>query len=178
MKTINAVVMAILFAGGSAHASNFSFTGNFSNDHEVQPFNFSVVGPAVDVHVRTFSQDSGVNSESMFIKGGGFFPVVTIWNSDGTGLFTTSSEGNMGAGFPLDPGNYIAALTQLNSLPILPLLSDGFNGNTPENFGGRDSHWALDIVNVNSASAGVPYISAVVPESYRMLLPGLGLLTP
>lgn len=176
MKPINIAILAICFATGSVNASTFSFTGNFSDDHEVQPFYFSVAEPAT-VGLSTFSQDSGVNSESMFIKGGGFYPVVTLWNTDGTNVLITSSLGNMGAGLTMDPGNYIAALTQANSLPVLPLLSDGFSGHTPQDFGGRDSHWAFDISNVSSASAGIPYISAVPePETYAMFLAGLALL--
>ncbi|MCC2681244.1 MAG: hypothetical protein K0S36_808 [Nitrosospira multiformis] len=44
----------------------------------------------------------------------------------------------------------------------------------------RDSHWALDILNVNTASLGASYISEVPsipePESYALLLAGLGLI--
>lgn len=70
----------------------------------------------------------------------------------------------------LAAGNYTATLTQFDSFAVGPLLTDGFRGTGYENFGGRDSHWALDVLNVSSASAGIPYISAVVyqnPKSTR-----------
>ena len=57
------------------------------------------------------------------------------------------------------------------------------SGTSRNNFGGRDSHWALDIQNVNTAAVGASYISAIPPspipepESYALLLAGLGLVS-
>jgi hypothetical protein len=78
----------------------------------------------------------------------------------------------------LAAGNYIATLTVYNNFPVGPLLKDGFQGTIFSDFFNSDAHWALDILNMDSASIGVPYISAVIPEpeSYAMMLAGLGLL--
>jgi hypothetical protein len=63
-----------------------------------------------------------------------------------------------------------------------PNLSNGFsNGALSPGFidatgNQRDNHWAFDVLNVNSAVV-VPPINAVPePESYAMMLAGLGLL--
>jgi hypothetical protein len=70
-------------------------------------------------------------------------------------------------------------VTQYNSFSV-SALADGFQGTAHTNFGSRDSHWALDVLNVESASLGASYISAVAPipepESYALLLAGLGLI--
>ena len=62
MKHNSIAILAICFATGSVKAANFSFTGNFSNDDEVQPFNFSVVGSAADVSLRTWSYAGETNA--------------------------------------------------------------------------------------------------------------------
>jgi hypothetical protein len=73
---------------------------------------------------------------------------------------------------------YTATVTQFPSFANGPLLADGFQGTSHINFGDRDSHWALDILNVSSASVGASYISPIPePESYALLLAGLGLIT-
>ncbi|PTR16485.1 putative secreted protein with PEP-CTERM sorting signal [Nitrosospira sp. Nsp2] len=46
-----------------------------------------------------------------------------------------------------------------------------------QNFGGRNSHWALDILNVSSAYVATPYVPAVPePETYAMFMAGLGVM--
>ena len=78
------------------------------------------------------------------------------------------------------PGSYTATVTQYSSFPG-SLLTDGFEGTGRTGFNGRDSHWALDVLNVDSASLGASYLSPVPsvpePESYALLLAGLGLVS-
>ena len=128
------------------------------------------------------------------ISRGGFDPIVTLF--DGTGnLISYNDDGHLvtdpqtGLGYDslltqnLSAGNYTATLTQFSSFANGPLLADGFGGTFQNNFGGRDSHWALDIQNVNAAALGASYVSAVPPspipepESYALLLAGLGLVS-
>ena len=76
----------------------------------------------------------------------------------------------------LSTGSYTATVTHFGSFP-LGALADGFRGSGQTNFDDRDSHWALDVLNVERASLGASYISAVPePESYALLLAGLGLI--
>lgn len=190
MKHISIAILAISFATGSVNAANFSFIGKFSNDNEVQPFNFSVEGSEADVTLRTWSYAGGTNAAGTEIARGGFDPIVTIFNASGSKI-SENDDGQLvtdpvtGVAFDsflmsnLSPGSYTATLTQFGSFSV-GTLADGFRGTTTINFGNRDSQWALDIINVNSASSGIPYISAVgtipEPETYAMLLAGLGLL--
>ncbi len=53
-KNIGAVVVAACVAG-SANAADFSFTGDFEHDNEVQEFHFTVAQPAAEVTLRTWS---------------------------------------------------------------------------------------------------------------------------
>jgi hypothetical protein len=62
---------------------------------------------------------------------------------------------------------------------LVPRLAkpNGFSGSDSENFAARTSHWALDVSNVENATVGTTYISQVPePDSFAMLLAGLGLL--
>nr|WP_139176617.1 DVUA0089 family protein [Nitrosospira multiformis] len=61
-EKIHAAILAIGFVTGSVNAANFSFTGNFEHDNEVQEFNFAVVGPASAVALRTWSSAGGINA--------------------------------------------------------------------------------------------------------------------
>jgi hypothetical protein len=182
MNLIHIAIPAIGFGIGSAYAADFSFTGDFSNDNEVQPFNFSVAGPASDVTLRTLSFSGGTNAAGTTIASGGFDPIIVLANATTGAIFSGNDDAS---GLTLDSflminlpaGNYIATLTQYSNLPVGALLTDGFTGTGQLNFGGHDSHWALDVLNVNSGSAGIPYVSPIPePETYAVLLAGLGLL--
>jgi hypothetical protein len=71
-------------------------------------------------------------------------------------------------------------VTQFPSFPAGSSLADGFTGSAAENFNSRTSQWALDVSNVENATVGATYISEVPPipepDSFAMLLAGLGLL--
>jgi hypothetical protein len=80
MKPLYAV-LASLLVSGSASAADFSFTGNFKNDNEVQEFNFSVVRSPSDVMLRTWSCAGGTNVAGAVIQRGGFDPIVSLFNA-------------------------------------------------------------------------------------------------
>jgi hypothetical protein len=188
MKKIHIAILAMGFVTGSVNAADFSFTGNFEHDDEVQEFNFTVTAPTSDVTLRTWSSGGGTNAAGAEVARGGFDPIVALF--DGSGNLIGQNDDN---GLLLDPGgsaldslltrdlsagNYTATVTQYNSFANGPSLADGFRGSFHTNFGYRDSHWALDILNVSSASVGSSYISPIpAPESYALLLAGLGLIT-
>lgn len=189
MKIINAAILAICFVTGSAHATDFSFAGNFTNDNQVQEFNFAIAGPATDVTLRTWSYAGGTNAAGDEIDRGGFDSIVTLFNAS-TGAYIAANDDGAnvaadtnGAAFDsflmdnLAAGNYTATLTQYNNFADQPLLTDGFIGSGQTNFSSRDSHWAFDVLNAESASIGASYISPIPePESYALLLAGLGLV--
>ena len=192
MKKIHAAVLAMGFVTGNANAADFSFTGNFEHDDEVQEFNFTVTAPVSGTTLRTWSYAGGTNAAGAEVARGGFDPIVALFDGSGNLI-----DQNDDSGLVLDPvslaaydsllthalsaGNYTATVTQYSSFANGPLLADGFQGTSHTNFSSRDSHWALDILNVNSASIGASYISETPPipepESYALLLAGLGLIT-
>lgn len=192
-KNISAAILTITLAAGSANAADFSFTGNFNDDDEVQEFNFSTAAAASDVTLRTWSYAGGTNAAGTSIASGGFDPILTLFNASTGALITYNDDGGSvaadpvtGAGFDslltsnLPAGDYTATITQFSSFANGPSLTEGFEGSGQDNFGSRDSHWAVDVMNVNAASIGTSYIShtGVIPEpeTYALLLAGLGLV--
>ena len=82
MRRLKALLCGLAIAGlasvatvglGShpANADNFSFTGSFTNDSNVQLFNFSVAATS-SITLRTFSYAGGTNSAGTVIPEGGF----------------------------------------------------------------------------------------------------------
>jgi hypothetical protein len=190
MKNTYVAILAIGVIAGNANATDFSFTGNFRDDDEVQEFHFAVTEPSADVILRTWSYAGGTNAAGTEIAGGGFDPIVTLFNSstgrfildkDDGGLVVDPNTGNSLDSLlqsNLSEGNYTATVTQYSSFANGSFLDEGFQGSEATNFSSRDSHWALDILNVDSASLGNSYISPIPePESYALLLAGLGLVT-
>ena len=158
MKTVN-LFIAISLISGNASAANFSFIGNLNNDDAVQEFNFEVEGTAREVTLRTWSYAGGTNAQGQGIANGGFDPVVSLFNSS-TGAFISFNDDSglvadpvSGAAYDsflaanLSAGSYTATVTQFQSFPVQPLLSNGFGGSFAENFSFRTSQWALDVSN-------------------------------
>jgi hypothetical protein len=190
-------IMAACILGASmvsASAANFSFTGNFANDNDVQQFAFSVGAPS-SVSLRSWSYAGGTNAAGTSIARGGFDPILALFNSagvrigqqDDAGCPLVSADAVTGQCWDtffttsLTSGNYIATIQQFNNFSN-GSLSAGFafdgaananfrNGFVDEFRNKRDSHWAFDILNVNSA-----VIPAAVPEPATVALLGLGLL--
>lgn len=173
---------ALALSGASAiFASNFSFTGAFTADDQVQLFTFSVAAPTA-VTVETLSYGGGSNAVGLAIAPGGFDPRFTWFASDGTQL-GADNGGHCGltnlflgacndayAEFPagsLPAGSYFLALTQdgNDSNGDLPT---GFAETGNPNFTATgacsrfcdslsgaqlDGHWAVDILGADSATA-------------------------
>jgi hypothetical protein len=188
MKIFNPMI-ALSLITGSATAADFSFQGNIQDWDEVQEFNFTVAGPGDDVTLKTLSWAGGFNAAGHQVGNNGFDPIITVFSvvtgakiaedNDGSSVVDPNSGHSNDSLLVLNlpGGDYIATLTQFSSFANGPLLSDGFQGSNNPNSGSRDSNWGLDILNVSSASLGANYVSAVPePETYAMLLAGLGLL--
>ena len=180
------VCCLLIFGAGSANALDFSFTGNLTGDDDVQLFDFSV-DTGSSVTLRSWSYAGGTNSEGVLISDGGFDPILALFdgtgnlidqNDDGIGV---ASDPTTGAAFDtlltsvLGAGDYTVSVMQFSNFATGPMLSNGFDGSDTTNFvdvtgDTRTSAWAFDILNVNQVSP-IPE-----PETYAMLLAGLGLL--
>ena len=188
-----------------ANADNFSFTGSFTNDSNVQLFNFSVAAPST-VTLLTYSYAGGINSAGTVIPEGGFDPILALFNSSGA-LINQNDDGGAnvpassvtGAHFDtflqsaLAAGNYSVAVMQFDNFANGPNLSDGFfqTGNTNFTAGNcsngifcdvtghnRTNQWAFDILNVASGEVvGPPSPSQVpLPGALPLFATGLGAL--
>jgi len=147
-------VMTVALVGvlaTAAQASNFSFTGNFTQDDNVQLFNFSV-GASSTVTLRAYSYAGGTNAAGQVIARGGFDTILALFDS--TGLLVGQNDDG-GSNVPADPvtgahydtylqlvlgtGNYTVAIMEYNNFANGPNLANGFvqqgNGNFTASFG-------------------------------------------
>jgi hypothetical protein len=139
-----------LFAGiPSAWATpqNFSFTGTFNQDDDVQLFHFTV-GAGSMVVLRTWSYAGGTNAAGDAIAAGGFDPILALF--DGTGAYIDQNDdGGCGSVDPdamtgecwdtyfsaaLAPGDYTVAVMEYDNFANGPNLSDGFERDGEGNF--------------------------------------------
>jgi hypothetical protein len=163
----------------SLSAATASFTGTFTRDNEVQLFNFTVVTPAL-VGLATTSY-----------AGGGFSPVLSLFDAQSDGLLigrddgVDHANGEASLSLLLPSGLYFVALTQFDNLAVGPKLSNGFlqqgNPTFTSAFGSpgisgpflnidglqRNGNFALTVSNIGVASLGTP-------EPDSLLLVGLG----
>lgn len=200
------LIVAFAFVATPSSAADFDFQGNFTQDNDVVLLNFTV-GGVVPSTVTVFSSSWLYGDPPAGASPGGFDMMLGIWASDGTRIDfqddggivgTTSSNGtpyNHGSWdsyytVSLNPGNYIASVTQYDNFYNGSNLSNGFRYDTNPNFtfdggyGGatqpyfngvwdsndpRTSFWQFHLLNVAQASQQVP-------EPATMLLLGLGLM--
>jgi hypothetical protein len=112
------LVLAFCFSIGVAAAGNFSYTGAFSQDDQLETFLFTA--PSASTVVRTWSYAGGMNAAGQMILPGGFDPILSVFDATG-GLVTSSllvASNNDGAGVDTDPatGNAFDSLLVLNAL--------------------------------------------------------------
>ncbi len=198
IKTI-ATLLAMTLSISSAHAADISFTGQFAYDNDVEQFSFTVGAPS-SVTLRTWSYAGGINAAGDAIPRGGFDPSIALFDTNGVligeqddgscaDVAADAITGNCWDIFyttTLAPGTYTAALFQYDNFANGPTLAQGFfyDGDANRNFRGgfyddagdqREPRWALDILNVASASmqdgnGG----EGDVPEPGSLALLGLG----
>ena len=185
-RTIGTPLFAALFAA-QAYGANYSFTGNFTGDDDVQQFNFTV-GTTSSVTLRTWSYAGGVNAAGNPIAQGGFDPILALF--DGAGAFINQNDdggGNVaadsvtGARFDtyldatLGAGSYTVTVMQFANFANGPNLSDGFSGSGLTGFNGRTNAWAFDVLNVDTAVTPPPTGTPVPDGGSGIALLGLGL---
>lgn len=188
----------LAFASSASYADDFSFTGNLNGINDVQLFTFTV-GASSNVVLRTWSYAGGVNAAGQTIAEGGFDPILALFQGTGASAVYIGQNDDGGALVPADsvtgaqydtylatntlaPGVYTVSVMDYANFANGPTLGDGFTGGALT--GGtfrdatghdRDSHWAFDILGVESATApGNP--PSAVPEPSTIALLGSGLV--
>lgn len=174
-----ALLLAMVSTAG---ALNYSFTGTFETDDEVQLFDFTVGEQSDNVILRSWSYAGGTNAAGEEIPDGGLDPILALFNSsgllidqndDGYGHVpydqTTGLDWDTYLKVDLAPGDYTVAVMQYDNFAAGPYLSDGFLQDGEGNFTGgwngiaggsfiddagnqRTNAWAFDILNVQEAA--------------------------
>ena len=161
-----AVVSGLLFAATSfAAPTNFSFNGTFSQDDNVQLFNFSADG-ATTAYIVSYAYGGGRQADGTVWGRGGFDTILSLFNSAGN-LVNSNDDGsstcftgavsvapstingnvdaNTGSRYDtcfsqlLAAGDYTVAVTQFSSFAVGPALSNGFTEDGTGNFTGSNA---------------------------------------
>ncbi len=195
------VLLVAFFPLGSialGDSVDYSFTGNFTQDDDVQLFSFTV-GSTSTITLRTLSYAGGTNADGSLISAGGFDPILSLFDSSGLQIYENDDGGPPDVGIDLvvflafdtflqvelTPGIYTAAISQYDNFANGPTLGDGFSRDGQGNFAGgfidyfgnqRTNEWAFDILNVEGAYAQHEYPETPVPEPSTLTLMGFGIL--
>jgi uncharacterized protein (TIGR03382 family) len=160
-KRIGLAVLLCAAAGGSQAALlNFSFSGTFSQDDDVQLFNFTADG-ASTAYLVSYAYGGGTQADGTVWSQGGFDTILALFdatgnlvtqNDDGSGscfsgaealvpgIDAGNSDTNTGALYDtclssvLAAGMYTVAVSQYDNFPNGPTLSDGFVRDGQGNF--------------------------------------------
>ncbi|NOV30424.1 DVUA0089 family protein [Methylomonas sp. ZR1] len=126
-----ALLGVCLTAATAVEAADFQFNGNFANDNDKLSFAFSLGSPGT---VTLFTSSW---------LGGGFDPILTLWDGLGNQL-AEQDDGGLGGSqlsngvnfnygefdsylaINLVAGNYLATLTQYDNFSVSAALADGF----------------------------------------------------
>lgn len=184
MKLVSAFLAfaaASLSFAAPASATDFSYTGSLSDPNDVLMFNFTVGSPST-ITLRSYSYAGGTNAAGTLVAGGGFDPILTLFDS--TGFEINHNDDGGSAHVPCDagrcydvylqqllsPGTYTVSIQAYSNFAIGPYLSNGFENDGT--FNGRTSSYAFDILGVDQAVQ----VNGAVPEpsTWAMMLFGFG----
>ncbi len=142
-------VMGAAFAALPAHAQ-FATTvnGNFAADDQNYQYKFTVPTTQT-VYIFTTSYAGGINADGTISQGGGFDPLLTLFDSTGTELIANDDDINSynhpdpetGKSYDayfqtaLNPGTYTLAVTEYDN-SALGSLASGFSEDGKGNFTG------------------------------------------
>lgn len=146
---VGAVCTGLAIISLNAGADNFSFTGTFAADNDVQLFDFTADGSST-IALRSYSYGGGIQADGNVVSEGGFDPILALFDNTGLliGINDDDALGIVGTdsvtGFSWDTylttdlvaGDYIVAVMQYNNRPGtntvgVTMLSDGFTYDDP-----------------------------------------------
>jgi hypothetical protein len=88
LSRLGLVISVVCLSAGLARANDFSFTGTFVQDDQLQLFLFTA--PSANTIVRTWGYAGGTNANGQVIPAGGFDPLLSVFDATG-GLVGSSS---------------------------------------------------------------------------------------
>src|ERR1041385_5857989 len=88
MSRLSTSISILLWWASAASAGNFSFTGTFVQDDQLEIFLFS--SPTPDTMVRTWGYAGGINANGQIIPAGGLDPYLSLFDANG-GLVSSSA---------------------------------------------------------------------------------------
>jgi hypothetical protein len=151
LSRLGIVTLAFCLSIGMASAGNISFTGTFTQDDQLELFQFTA--SSATVVIQTWGYAGGTNANGQGILAGGFDPFLSLFDANG-GLLPSSAligSNNDGAGVAADPttespfdsllamnnllpgGTYVVVLSQNGNLPG-GTYGDGFGQSGMGNF--------------------------------------------
>ncbi len=168
-----AAFAALLAAAAPAAAATFSLGGSFAVDNGKAAYSFYVAQTGI-VTLTSFGYAGGTNGNGDTIARGGFDPVFSLYDNNGTAIdFNDDGNGvpldavtGVGAdpllSLSLDAGRYFIYLTQYNNFGPLQFPGffafDGqpdFRGGFVDFYGDqRTGNWSFDIDGASAAIAG------------------------
>jgi hypothetical protein len=146
------VTLAFCLSAGVASAGNYSFTGIFTQDDQLELFQFTA--PSASLVVQTWGYAGGTNANGQLILPGGFDPILSVFDATG-GLVSSSvllGSNNDDPGAATDPttgyasdsllalsslnpgGTYVLVLSQNDNSPMGTTYGDGFSQTGMGNF--------------------------------------------
>jgi hypothetical protein len=145
-------IVAFCLSIGVAAAGNFSFSGTFSQDDQLEVLQFTA--PSAITLLRTWGYAGGTNTNGQLVSPGGFDPILSVFdatggllpssllidsNNDGAGVATDGTTGNAFDSLlllsALNPGGtYVLILSQNDNFANGTTYGDGFGRSGQGNF--------------------------------------------
>jgi PEP-CTERM motif len=197
MKTFAPVLSAIALAASaaSANAADFHFTGNIAYNTDVIQVAFHLDNDAADVKVWTDSFKNGINFDpitALWSVGGGDATLIGE-NDDNDTIGPDQTYYDSGFALAsLAAGNYIFTVAAYPNFAAGSMLSQGFglDGSTPIPIGQwcqpaavdcndpvlnqKGTFWSVRLSGVSDATAPPEPPAVPEPETYALMLVGLG----
>jgi len=201
---IAACVLAL--SSAAAHADNFSFTGNFNNINDVQLFTFTVGASSnVVLRTWSYAGGVNAQGQTI-AAGGFDPILALFQGTGATATFIDENDDGDDSAVPADPitgahydtylavnnltpGVYTVSIMDFDNHAVGSTLGAGFTGGAlPDSYctgsgtycdftgHSRASHWAFDVLGVESATTPDQPPTSPVPEPSTIALLGSGLV--